>query len=616
LANNQFYWKWEWKFRSNQDAMWPYFADTNRFNFDRGNPALMDKALEKGERLPNGRHRLGIMIRTLEQIYEEEPFEWVRPLRHSVYRRFTSGIFDDMRLVAELEPTPDGGSLGRYHMYVHSRGLLGRLLVPYLVGNIQFKLFDKAFKKYDEVAVSADKSAELFYEGRINFALGGEDRLTLAHHTLVQQGADPELAERLVEVVRTADDLTVARLRPYALADLWDQPRRKVLELCLLATRASILEFRWELLCPLCRGAKDIANTLGSLKTQVHCNTCNIDATANFERSVELAFRPSPAIRKADTGDFCVAGPEVTPHVIAQQLLKPGDHREFDVPLAPGRYRVRAMEMLGGQYVTAAADGAPNVHFVAKGIWPDVEPIVNLMPNVALDNETQAEQLMILERMEWSEQAVTAAEVTTMQSFRDLFASEALRPGEQVSVGSMAIVFTDLRESTRMYREIGDAKAFGLVMKHFDILRESCDAYDGTVVKTIGDSIMGVFRNPASALRAMLRAQSMLSAPGVERPFYLRVGIHYGPCVGVNLNDRLDYFGSTVNIAARLEALSTGEEIVISDQVRRDPEVITLLKAMGDKIILEPISAQLKGFEQETFDLFMIAPKDRIALVV
>ena len=84
---------------------------------------------------------------------------------------------------------------------------------------------------------------------------------------------------------------------------------------------------------------------------------------------------------------------------------------------------------------------------------------------------------MIFERVAWGGDAATAAEVTTLQQFRDLFADEALRPGEQISVGSLTILFTDLRDSTRMYREIGDAPAFGLVMNHFDVLREAITAW-------------------------------------------------------------------------------------------------------------------------------------------
>ena len=61
--------------------------------------------------------------------------------------------------------------------------------------------------------------------------------------------------------------------------------------------------------------------------------------------------------------------------------------------------------------------------------------------------------------MAWNDRATTAAEVTALQRFRDLFAGEALRPGEKVSVGTLTVLFTDLRGSTTMYNEMGDAPA-------------------------------------------------------------------------------------------------------------------------------------------------------------
>src|SRR6185503_4392626 len=97
---------------------------------------------------------------------------------------------------------------------------------------------------------------------------------------------------------------------------------------------------------------------------------------------------------------------------------------------------------------------------------------------------------------------------------------------------------------------------------------------DGALVKTIGDAVMAVFRHPASGLRAMLLAQQRLaSPPDGLRPLILKAGLHSGPCIAVTLNDRLDYFGSTVNMAARLEAQSTGNDVVISNVVYADPVV-------------------------------------------
>jgi class 3 adenylate cyclase len=114
---------------------------------------------------------------------------------------------------------------------------------------------------------------------------------------------------------------------------------------------------------------------------------------------------------------------------------------------------------------------------------------------------------------------------------------------------------------------------------------------------------MAVFRRPLPALRALLEAQAALAAGRSGRPLQLKVGMHHGPCIAVTLNERLDYFGSTVNIAARLVGLSTGHDVIMSDAVREDPEVAELLR---HGVPLERVDAALKGFD-ERIDLWRLA---------
>ncbi len=210
----------------------------------------------------------------------------------------------------------------------------------------------------------------------------------------------------------------------------------------------------------------------------------------------------------------------------------------------------------------------------------------------------------MLERMVWVDQAATAAEVTAMQMFRDLFSKEALRPGKQFSVGNLAVLFTDIQGSTRLYRELGDAPAFGIVMEHFELLRDAIEAEGGALVKTIGDSVMVAFTRPIVGMRMVARVQQLLASLAVgERPLLLKAGLHYCLSIAVTLNDQLDYFGSTVNIGSRLEALSQGGDVINFQAVRRDPEVADFLEQPECCDSVEPIDAELKGFENERFDL-------------
>jgi class 3 adenylate cyclase len=144
-------------------------------------------------------------------------------------------------------------------------------------------------------------------------------------------------------------------------------------------------------------------------------------------------------------------------------------------------------------------------------------------------------------------------------------------------------------------------------MNHFDILKEAIAGEDGALVKTIGDAVMAVFRCPAGAVRAMLHAQERLAAPvqGMQ-PLSLKAGLHTGPCIAVTLNDRLDYFGSTVNMAARLEAQSTGDDVVISSAVYYDPEVRELLGDPDSGFSANRFEIPLKGFDEEQFELWRV----------
>ena len=439
----------------------------------------------------------------------------------------------------------------------------------------------------------------------MRLAPGGRERLDAAAAVLAEAGLAPNVVEGLTTLVERGDELELARIRPYALADAWGIERRTMLEACLHATRAGMLEFRWNLVCPLCRGSAEMAPSLDGVDSRVHCDTCRIDFDVEFDRSVELIFRPGAGIRPVEEGEFCVAGPQVTPHVVAQQLLAAGEERALTPKLEPGDYRVRTLTLPGKQSIAIGAEGAAEVAIRAEPSgFGGVELAIADSPTLRLANATDREQLFVLERTAWSDQAATAAQVTALQAFRDLFSSEALRPGEPVAVGSLTVAFTDLRDSTRFYREVGDAPAFGSVMEHLDVLREAVTEHGGAVVKAMGDAIMAVFPRPIGAVSALWAAQRTVAEPPEgKRPLGLKVGIHSGPCIAINQGGVLDYFGSTVNLAARLVGLSSGTDVIVSRAVLDDPEVAELARGL----CVEPVESTLKGFDEEPFELWRLS---------
>jgi adenylate cyclase len=345
---------------------------------------------------------------------------------------------------------------------------------------------------------------------------------------------------------------------------------------------------------------------LGDIHSTSHCNTCQINFDANFDHNVEVIFRPNPSVRAVDVAvEFCVGSPQRQPHILFSLMVPPHEELPISTLLGAGRYRLSASGVQGSQMLSAVANAPERIDFHADALgWKNEVVDIGLAPTLRLINHTDFTQTFQLERTVWSDQAATAADVTTLQVFRDLFSSDVLRVGEEISVGSMTLMFTDLRNSTKLYREIGDATAFGRVRDHFDILEQAVAAEGGSVVKTMGDSVMAAFREPASALRAIWNVQKEIAQRG-SPPLFIKVGIHHGPCIVVNLNDRLDYFGSTVNVAARLSHFSVGGELILSEAIRNDPEVTEFLAKNAPLNSLSRFQGELRGFE-EAMDLWKI----------
>ena len=178
---------------------------------------------------------------------------------------------------------------------------------------------------------------------------------------------------------------------------------------------------------------------------------------------------------------------------------------------------------------------------------------------------------------------ISGLDLLNVQAFRDLLTQQVLPAHESLRVGRVAILFTDLRGSTALYAQKGDPRAYRLVREHFDVLFAAVRAEHGAVVKTIGDSVMASFVAPANALRAALAMQRGIAAfnrrnaLAPDEALLLKLGLHAGPCIAVTMNGRVDYFGSAVNIAARVEGLATGGDIILTDAVYADPDAARVL---------------------------------------
>jgi class 3 adenylate cyclase len=163
----------------------------------------------------------------------------------------------------------------------------------------------------------------------------------------------------------------------------------------------------------------------------------------------------------------------------------------------------------------------------------------------------------------------------------------------------VTFLFTDLHSSTALYEQMGDAAAYDIVRRHFMFLGGIVFGHNGMVVKTIGDAVMATFGDPIDAVRAALAIQSRIADfnrahmdGNANRRLAIRLGVHSGGSVRVELDDRVDYFGSAVNLAARLRGQSTGGDVALSHFVAGYPAVRLLLATLPTR----EESLRFKGF--------------------
>jgi class 3 adenylate cyclase len=175
---------------------------------------------------------------------------------------------------------------------------------------------------------------------------------------------------------------------------------------------------------------------------------------------------------------------------------------------------------------------------------------------------------------------VSGGTLLARQTFRHLFRSERVDEKEGLGIRQVTFLFTDLKGSTAMYERLGDLNAYALVQQHFALLNAAAQEHSGAIVKTIGDAVMAVFSRPTDAISAALHILAEIDRFNREHgapAIILKIGAHCGPSIAVTLNDSLDYFGQTVNVAARVQSLADAGEICISEALYTAPGVRQLL---------------------------------------
>jgi class 3 adenylate cyclase len=588
---------------------WRLLADTDHLNRSIGLPPVEFSELSN----PLLRRARAKAFGVLPVSWTEFPFEWVRERRYVVRREFQGGPVSCVEVGIELAPVADGVSIKAFADFL-STNVVGPVLRRLGQGpvNEMLEFCDRYLaRKADGLANPVPTPGE---QASVDTA-----RLERLLDELRRFPVKTELIAPLRERIREGSDDQLVRVRPSSLAQTWNADRREVLRLLLYATRTGLFELRWELMCPNCRVPKQEVDSLAQLPVRFHCEICGISYGVTFDESVELRFSIHPTVRVATDQIYCIGGPLRMPHIAAQQYLRPREERGIAItPIGPLHLRtVGSIERL--KIVSGSANPRlPDVIVTyADGRWVAPHSLMHSdvlqLPegsSLTLRNHTGSPVLAVLEDAKWTTDATTAAQVTTLQEFRDLFSSEMLVPGQEHAIRHLALVFSDLKGSTKLYEGIGDAAAYSRVNRHFDFIRQAVTRMDGSIVKTLGDGVMCVFSQLDDALEAAISMQEQVipwcQAENIDPPLVLKLGVHAGPVIAMTANDRLDYFGRTVNTAARLGDQSRGNDVLLLSTVYEMAS--SRVTAGRSHLSVEAFRTRLRGMDAER-DLVRIWPR-------
>ena len=455
--------------------------------------------------------------------------------------------------------------------------------------------------------------------------------------TVLRQSADARAVAAIEKLVQDGTDQQLNRINVLDFAAKSGLPVDTMLDAFLHAAQLGLFEMSWNVLCPGCGG---VINANTSLKT-IHqhdypCAICNAGYEPTLDEMVEVAFTVSPRVRK-----IAAHSPDTLPmwDYIRQMFWSSGIEMPEDVPmqrlmqdividwteLPAGEKATMSLQLPEGfvimfEPVTHAAhfmdvQGEPTRDRQETGIvFNNVQAptgTVKLRPGplrLTLENRTESRVLPALyiagdelhHMLAKRKKFLTARHLLTNQTFRDLFRTDMLEIDQRLKITSLTFVFTDLKASTELYERVGDLVAYDLVKQHFGVLNEVVGRESGAVVKTIGDAVMASFPTPdrgIAAVLAMREAMKKLNSGRDSEDLMLKIGIHEGPCLAVTLNDRLDYFGTTVNIASRVQGLAMSHSIFATEPIVKDPAVAVLLAAAG--LTPVPQRCNLRGIADE-----------------
>lgn len=442
------------------------------------------------------------------------------------------------------------------------------------------------------------------------------------------------------DYIRDNDDWKLLRINPIKFSKDQSLPENETVDFFLHAAKVGLFDFAYNLICPLCGGVVHSHHRLDEIKDgEFHCVTCNYFIPTLLDDQVEVAFQIHPSLQTEELDPFKdltnyfrfyfsenfeksqVLKDWIQSTIHSYYRLMAEESIEIEVETKTGEIRGSQIQFVSidrntmslfevdpslGQesktYMIDLMENGMNPAYTRVGVGKQKFIVTNRTRfrvglNILTPNPSEVTRIVSLYPTQ-VHKFLTAKMLLNNQTFRDLFRIQKLSADLNLNVKSLTIMFTDLKGSTEMYDTAGDIFAYRLVQEHFRLLTDVVRKYKGAIVKTMGDAIMATFSTPTEGLLAALEMMDQIKTmneSGFSEGYEigLKVGLNEGSALAVVNDERLDYFGQSVNIAARVQGLAKSGEVWLSESVWLAEGAENL--ALGQGYRFRKTEATLKG---------------------
>jgi class 3 adenylate cyclase len=512
------------------EEIWPYVADTSRMNKELGFPPRVETEI-------NGETH--VTTKTLGRAEEwiEKPWVWIDGKELQSFRVFKKGWMTEQLGVFTVRKTESGCQVSAYFRWSFSN-IFSKLLFS-SAGNFLNKSFQKFFDDKAKIIISM--------------------RALVKHSIELNEPDSPY--ETFLEYLKTADDLDLDRLHLKKISQIINLPLDLLLSVTHQMVKEGYLSLSWDVVCPHCRGVRAENSGLSSIEMKNACAACEIDFGLDMEESVEVVFRVTEKIRSIKKVVYCAAEPAKKRHIKLNQTLSAGEMKNYSLNLRDGLYRIRSKHSTEVLYLEVKPSEVEHVEWNCK---ESGRKTVNtdFVLSLICDKDTT----ITLEETWWFNDRLLPREVLSNSLMRSLFSLDHLKAGVNLNVGHQVIMFTDIVGSTPFYKSQGDARAFKAVQDHYKEVSELISSHKGVVIKYIGDAVMAAFLDHEDAFHCSVKIHETFNETRQDTPIKLRISFHHGPVLCANMNVGLDYFGNTVNQAAKIQKWAGSFEVAVTEE--------------------------------------------------